>query len=143
MTPAAAPQSEATTEIGAPRGATWRRNALLWLGALAAYWVALFASTHLPDTAVSGPVFDYDKLAHAGAYGILTTLILVSWRRAGGAPGLGGRLLVASIVLAYGVVDELTQPFVGRQCELADWLADALGAGLAVGLDQWRHCGKP
>ena len=141
MTPAAAPHSDATTDIGVQR--TWRRNPLVWLGALGAYWVALFTSTHVPDTTVAGAVLDYDKLAHAGAYGVLATLVFVAWRRTGARPGLGGRLLLASIVLAYGVVDEMTQPYVGRQCELADWLADALGVGLAVVLDQWRHRRRP
>ena len=63
-------------------------------------------------------------------YGLLATLTL---------RGLGSRrwapwLAIAAVSL-FGVSDEWHQSFVpGRSCEVADWVADTLGAALAVSL---------
>lgn len=118
---------------------TWRRTAAYWLGGLGVYWLALFVATHTPDPDVVGPILDFDKVLHAGAYFVLTTLLLIAWRRTGAWPTWRGRLAVAAIALAYGAVDEVTQPYFQRQCELFDWLFDGLGITLAIVLDHWRH----
>ena len=88
------------------------------------------ASTALPGLAVRT-----DKLLHAAAYAVLGVLCLRACH--GGlealAPGptLGGYLLAAG----YGLFDELHQSWVpGRDASVLDWLADAVGAGLAVAL---------
>lgn len=134
-----APATEST--VPPPRGA-WRRTAAYWLGALGVYWLTLFAATHTPDTNAAGPFLSFDKALHAGAYFVLTTLLLIAWRRTGAWPTWRGRLAVAAIALAYGAVDEITQPYFERQCELLDWLFDGLGIALAIGLDHWRHGGS-
>ena len=41
-------------------------------------------------------------------------------------------MLTLSILLLYGVFDELTQIPVGRSCEVADFYADVAGAAVAV-----------
>ena len=70
-----------------------------------------------------------DKIGHLAVYGLLGTLLC---RMGTGWRGAAGALLAAS---AYGASDEWHQSFVpGRSVEVADWLADTLGAAVAVGL---------
>lgn len=49
---------------------------------------------------------------------------------------LAPRLLIWTVpfALVYGGAIELVQPHVGRQGELADWLADLVGVALGAGL---------
>ncbi len=81
----------------------------------------------------------WDKAPHFLFYATLTSLLvwyIVAQRRAKGqnnADGLARRLLMAFVcVAAYAWIDELTQPWTGRQCDVQDWFADILGAGLVV-----------
>jgi VanZ family protein len=117
----------------------WRRTAVYWIAALTLYWLVLFVGTHLPAQKVSGVAMANDKFVHATAYAVLTTLLCIAWRRTGGTLGLWVRLGIAAIVLAYGAIDELTQPFFGRSCDLADWIADGVGVFGAIAIDAWRH----
>ena len=65
-----------------------------------------------------------DKLVHGVTFGILATFIYLAWRRFGWA------LALASL---YGVSDEVHQRFVpGRSADVTDWLADTLGALVAL-----------
>jgi VanZ family protein len=71
-----------------------------------------------------------DKFVHFAVYGLLGTLVCrirwTCWRAA-----FGSWVLVA----AYGASDEWHQSFVpGRSMDLGDWIADTLGAGVAIGL---------
>jgi VanZ family protein len=105
---------------------------LLWV-LCAAYWVALFTLTHLPRVpkAISSSLGD--KAAHFLAYSVLAgVLYLAIWasKSRRGRPAA----LVIAITFAYGALDELTQPFVGRSCDFVDWLADAAGVLVIVGL---------
>ena len=94
------------------------------------YWLTLFVVTHLPPSRV--PVTKVnDKLEHALSYALLATLLYFSLA----ASRIQRRSLAMttlSIVLGFGVFDELTQLLVGRDCELYDWLADAAGAIIAI-----------
>jgi VanZ family protein len=68
-----------------------------------------------------------DKVTHFGVYGLLATLVV----------RLGQRQRAAWIALLlvsfYGFTDEWHQSFTpGRSVEFADWIADTLGAGLAI-----------
>jgi VanZ family protein len=100
--------------------------------ALAAFWLALIAATHIPPIAGLEPPKGSDKLAHLGAYAALAFLIATTWQLAAGV--LIGRhlVLVWLAVALYGVLDEVTQLLVGRDCSIGDWAADVLGA--AAGL---------
>jgi VanZ family protein len=70
-----------------------------------------------------------DKIGHFAVYGLLGTLLC---RMGTGWRGAAGAVLAAS---AYGASDEWHQSFVpGRSVEVTDWLADTLGAAVAVGL---------
>ena len=103
----------------------------LWI-LCAAYWVALFTLTHLPRVPVIGPPMR-DKVAHLLAYGVLAgVLYLTVW--ASGSRAKRAAYSVVAVTVLYGAMDELTQPLVGRSCELYDWVADAAGAILVVGI---------
>jgi VanZ family protein len=74
---------------------------------------------------------NFDKIVHFSVYGLLATLILRAsqyhhrWR--------WSPWITLAIVFVFGGLDEWHQSFVpGRSCDLADWLADASGATLAV-----------
>jgi VanZ family protein len=88
----------------------------------------VIAASHRPRLASTG-VSHGDKLVHFAVYGLLGTLVArlgTGWR--GAAVGL----LVAS---AFGVTDEFHQSFVPhRSSDVKDWVADTLGAALAVTL---------
>lgn len=89
----------------------------------------------------------WDKAPHFLFYAMLASLLvwyIVAQRRAKGASnaeGLARRLLMAFVcVAAYAWIDELTQPFTGRECDVLDWLADILGAATAIlGAYLWRR----
>ncbi|NLF29515.1 MAG: VanZ family protein [Planctomycetes bacterium] len=104
---------------------------LLWV-ALAAAWLTAFISTHIPAERV--PTLPAsDKLLHMATY---AGLALIYWLTLAAHPVRGLRrvgLVIASL-LAYAVFDEITQPLVNRYASLADGLADAAGAVIAVTL---------
>jgi hypothetical protein len=106
------------------------RRALIWpvLMAGTITWCSGFAVVNVKITA-----FAPDKVGHFAIYGMLATAVvrlpaLARW------PVLGAWWAIA-ITSAYGLGDEFRQSFtIMRMFEWADWLADSLGAGLAVGL---------
>jgi VanZ family protein len=107
------------------RGASMPRRlivyapALLW--ALLLLWVG--GSTDLPTMP---SVRHLDKVMHFGAYGVLGALLGASWIRAGRRPWWG---LLMGAALLFGALDEYRQSWTpGRDAEVADWFADALGA---------------
>lgn len=102
-------------------------RALIW--ALLIAGLIFFASSR--STVVSTGVTRIDdKFGHFGVYGLLGTLVCrIRWTS--GRAALGAWILVA----AYGASDEWHQSFVpGRSMDLGDWIADTLGAGLAIAL---------
>lgn len=98
----------------------------------------IVAASHRPKLASPGDIPHLDKMVHFAVYGLLATLVCrngAGWRAAAGA---------WLIVAAFGATDEWHQSFVpGRSVELADWLADTLGAALAVclyaGVERYRR----
>jgi VanZ family protein len=81
------------------------------------------------------PGLPWDKLHHALAFLVLTALAGRGW------PRLGGAALTA-LMLAAGIGIELVQgiPFVGRDADVWDVVADMVGA--AVGLILLRAAGR-
>jgi VanZ family protein len=76
----------------------------------------------------------WDKVVHIAFHAVLATLGL--W-----ALGLRARAAVLVACIAYGLLDEFLQAGVpGRVASAADLAADAIGAGLVVGLAPrlWR-----
>ncbi|MSQ61575.1 MAG: VanZ family protein [Dehalococcoidia bacterium] len=81
-----------------------------------------------------------DKLQHAAVYAVLAFLTL---RAAAALPRLGRfptLLLVLTLVWAalYALSDEWHQSFVpGRDASALDWLADVVGAAMALPALRW------
>ena len=104
--------------------------------ATAGYAAALVLATHIPRLEVSlgvGTPIPADKLLHFAAYGVLGFLVgliaveserkLTQWLP-----------LAFAGVVAFALLDEITQPLCGRHMEVFDYVADAVGsvAGLAL-----------
>lgn len=86
------------------------------------------------QSSVPGPqIVNFDKLVHFLVFGLLATLVA----RVKGVDrwpvlGMGWAVVLAS---AFGGIDEWHQGHTpGRYVEVADWVADTLGAALAVTL---------
>lgn len=106
----------------------WIKRGLL--AALSCYWALIFLLTHLPARELP-PVSLNDKIEHFLAYGMLGGLLYLNfWAFRPRQRRLGW--MVWGIGLAYGAIDEWLQYFVGRDCELNDWLADAAAVTIAV-----------
>jgi VanZ family protein len=100
-----------------------------WLWAVALAATVFFASGR--GQVAAPDVIGFDKLAHFAVFGLIATLVGRSFRRR--------RWVWRAILLvsAYGAIDEIRQSFTpGRSVEVADWLADTLGACVAVTLYQ-------
>ena len=107
----------------------------LWapVGAFMALLFHLSSRTDL-DAVPSG----WDKPAHVSAYAVLGVLALRACH--GGLRRLAPGPTAAAVLLTvgYGVLDELHQAGVaGRHASAWDWVADACGAVVAVGLVGW------
>lgn len=103
-----------------------------WRWGLLAFTALLFTVTHIPPDGLPRDPFPlFDKTIHFGAYAVWGVLA-----------GMGGgdrrRWLVLG--LAFGALDELTQPYVGRHADWFDWLADAAGVGVGLWFSAyWRR----
>jgi VanZ family protein len=106
-------------------GTARNRQQLLWPLAIAA--LIFFASSR-PRLA-SPEISDIDKIAHFFAFGLLATLLCrlgQGWRAA---------LWALAAASAFGATDEWHQTYVaGRAPDMFDWVADTLGAAVAVAL---------
>ncbi|MDD5412924.1 MAG: VanZ family protein [Methylobacter sp.] len=73
-----------------------------------------------------------DKIHHAGAYFIMGLLAWRSFKHLADSPIILALISIAFCSL-FGVSDEWHQSFVeGRFSDIADWIADSSGAGLAI-----------
>ena len=75
-----------------------------------------------------------DKLFHAGAYFVMAGFALRTFRHFIVSLPI---LLIGSLIFSslYGMSDEWHQSFVpGRMSDVADWVADTVGATLFLGL---------
>ena len=112
------------------------RARLPWLLPLAAalgiFWLS--AQSPYPGGLQLPPPLD--KAAHATVFGLLALALDLALRiNAPGLPMYKRHLLVVALVSFYGASDEWHQYFVpGRSCEVLDWMADTLGAALALTL---------
>ena len=106
---------------------------------LALAWMAvLFYLSHQPSLDAPMLFPGQDKLFHALAYGVLGFLLLGS--RAPATDGFPALQIRSSILIAslYGISDEFHQYFIpGRSADAWDWVADTLGAVIAVSLLAW------
>jgi VanZ family protein len=97
-----------------------------WAYALAVAGLVVAASSR---SVVAMPAINnFDKVVHFSVYGLIGTLVLRA---------LGGKRwgLAVVIVSLFGMSDEIHQYFTpGRSMDFADWVADTLGATVAVTL---------
>jgi len=110
--------------------------------ALGTYALLLVIGTHLPPMGLRRATFDLplqipDKLAHSCAYAGLTFLVLVVWRTRRRAGLSNFRKAVSVGILCFiiaicGLLDEATQPYVGRHFDWYDWMANLTGMTSAV-----------
>ncbi len=103
-----------------------RLRRIVWALAIAAL---IFAASSRSVVASPGLTKVDDKFGHFGVYGLLATLVC--------RLGSGWRAALGSLVMVslYGASDEWHQSFVpGRDSDVNDWIADTLGAALAIGL---------
>ena len=111
---------------------------LLLFYCLFIYWLS-------DQTSLKEP-FDFgfdtqDKLYHAGAYSIMALLAWRSFKHLVSTPIILGLSSIAFCSL-YGLSDEWHQSFVvGRESDVADWVADTSGSVLAVLLLYKLHKG--
>ncbi len=112
-----------------PKRRLWSLPRWVWPVALAVGFSLVSGQSDVAAPAI----VNFDKLAHFLVFGLLGPLIA---RIEGGGrwPGLGmGWAVVLTSV--YGGLDEWHQSYTpGRSVEFADWVADTLGAALAVTL---------
>jgi VanZ family protein len=102
------------------------------LGACVLAWTGALVSSHapaprLPEIGVG------DKGLHVAGFLVLTGLFWLTLA-AHGRRRLARIAFVFPIMPLYAALDELTQPWFGRTCDLGDWLADAVGAACALAL---------
>lgn len=110
-----------------------RRGKVVWRwGLLVGYAACIFTLSAIPGHSLPA-VRVSDKLIHVGEYGLLGVLLC---RALGGVtawPRTRIAFLSALAAILYGASDELHQLFVPqRSAELADVVANSLGATLAV-----------
>ena len=106
-------------------------KALLWLGRAALVGCVLLTAwgAFAPGDAARPHLFPWDKAEHFSAYFALTACALVAFPRAPLA-WLGG------LLSASGAAVELIQalPFINRDCDIKDWVADTLAVGAVLGV---------
>ncbi|MCM1356476.1 MAG: VanZ family protein [Staphylococcus sp.] len=82
-----------------------------------------------------------DKIAHCCMFGGLALTFIFERKRIGKPLTLSGALIVAAAVTAYGISVEFIQEamHLGRSGDIADSIADAIGAFAAVPLCYMLH----
>jgi VanZ family protein len=116
-----------------------RRGHWLPLALLVGYWLALFTGTHVPPEFPLLPPPGTDKIAHFSAFALLAVLLAITWRFVFGRFTLSLALAGWLLLIAYAAVDELTQPWFRRTCDIYDWRADACGAAVGLALVYGWH----
>jgi len=101
-------------------------------------WLMAFALTHIPiKPGGLSPIPHLDKFAHVILYFVLSYLGGLRLLMRTNPIPFHVLLVWALVYIIYGAVDELTQPFTGREADVADWAFDAIGVGLAT-FSLWR-----
>lgn len=107
----------------------------LWCAAWACVAAAIVLS--LAPRSSTDPATPADKLAHLSGYAVMALCFLAAavWapvRGRGRWPDMPGRVVAA--VIGFSLCMELVQPLVGRTADIADGVANALGAALGWAL---------
>lgn len=102
------------------------------LGITICLWITACVLTHLPPGDVPDLRTGDATLHSVGFWGLASwfLLTLVGYR----VKPLRRVLIVFAVMAAYGALDENTQPWFGRTCDLGDWINDMTGTAVAVGV---------
>jgi hypothetical protein len=111
------------------------KNPKLWQAVVVCYWGALVIGTHIPSHALPGGAVD--KIVHLAAYAGLAALVAIAWQLSAGHLTTRHLTLLWLFILGFAAFDEWTQIPLGRDGNVADWLADATGAFIALWLFAW------
>ncbi len=99
-----------------------------WFMAAVLCTLSVLTLTHLPQDPTPEVLrqgfFHIDKVEHIFAYGVMTFLFVFALRKPSRLPVF---MLVLIGVATVGLVDELTQPLVGRVCGATDYIANVIG----------------
>ncbi|BDD11303.1 hypothetical protein FUAX_37350 [Fulvitalea axinellae] len=107
----------------------FRYNLYTIIWALVILLLTMLPGEHFPRP-MKLDFFQFDKVAHAGIFCVLTMLMIVGFKKQGKYQVLRYRAIpyTVGITLAYGLAIELLQSAVpGRGFEYLDLLANALG----------------
>lgn len=96
---------------------------------LALLWSATIGYLSLSPLAALPAIAAGDKLEHFAAYGVLGFLGVISRR------SMRGMIWVLFAIVAYGGTIEIIQPYVNRNMEFGDFIANACGTlfGVTIG----------
>jgi VanZ family protein len=94
------------------------------------YLALLLTLTHLPKLGPLPEVPGKDKTLHFVAYFIAALFCHVAF--ASQARPLRKLFLIVASLMTMGALDEITQPYVNRTCDICDWFADISGIGVAT-----------
>lgn len=88
------------------------------------YLILVLFLTHLPHPSHIPDLPGKDKTLHFIAYFLAALLVLPAYLR-----NLRFTEIAAFVLglLVLGILDEVTQPWIGRSCDFFDWLADTAG----------------
>jgi VanZ family protein len=102
-----------------------------WLTLAAATTTIVILLSHIPEELMPSQLQEsgLDKLEHGVAYGAITFFLILSARC---SFSLRLASLVLFVLLAIGIVDEITQPLVRRQASPSDLVADVVGIALVL-----------
>ncbi len=95
---------------------------------LIVYLTALFISTHIPVPDWARQMEMSDKIMHFAGYMVLSLLFWLSISYE--AKALWTRFrpwLLSVILILYGIVDEISQPFMNRSTDIGDFAANLVG----------------
>ena len=111
---------------------TSKRNARrhILLGTCLFVWTGAIIATHIPAGKIPH-ISASDKLLHVVGYFFLASIFWLTLK--GYDVKRITRLICVSMgLMAYAVLDELTQPIFNRDASIYDWLADVAGTIIAV-----------
>jgi VanZ family protein len=104
-----------------------------WLFSAIVFAAVVLVLTHLPPRMLPKflPGGNFDKVEHFTAYGVMSFLFLMAVKDIGRRQTI---LLVIAGILLIGGIDELTQPWAGRSCDIFDWMFDLFGLAAACAI---------
>jgi VanZ family protein len=100
---------------------------------LIGYWLIMFTGTHWPHVSLEGYPQNFDKVLHFTGYAGFGFLIAV-WIFTKHELRPPDYAVAFAVVFVYAIVDEVTQPYFGRECEFGDMVADWIGGSCGMGI---------